>query len=218
MQIRKTRSIEKIEDKIRETEPGTIRNRILQDARSFKTSWVSLGRSLFAVWKDKLYKEWGFEEFETYIRKEIGIKKPTALKLVRSYSFLENREPAYLQRTESEELGAAKIADYGAVDVLRRADNNRDLGREEYSKLKKYVLEEGRDEKDVRKDLTTMIRQSQGVSPQEERERKRTAVLKRFVGQLKATKKHILVSGGLPDELLADVNSIITRIEKEIER
>jgi hypothetical protein len=218
MQIRKTRAIEKIENKIRETEPGSIRHRILRDARAFKTSWISLGRSLFAVWRDKLYKEWGFEEFETYIRKEIGIKKPTALKLVRSYSFLETKEPAYLKKTEEEGFNAAKIADYGSVDVLRRADNSRDIDREDYSKLKTYVLEEGKDEKDVRKDLTTMIKQAKGVSPAEERERRRTAVLKRFVGQLKATKKQILVSGGLPEDLLKEVDSVIIRIEKEIER
>ena len=49
--------------------------RILENAKNFKRSWIELGRSLYSVWKDKMYKTWGYSTFDAYTSKEINIRK-----------------------------------------------------------------------------------------------------------------------------------------------
>ena len=92
----KTKSIKNIEEKMENLPTETIRHRVLQSAKNFKASWIELGQSLYTVYKDKLYKNWGYLTFDAYTSKEIGIRKQTALKLLRSYYFLEKKEPDYL--------------------------------------------------------------------------------------------------------------------------
>ena len=80
-------------------EPGSFRYKVLDAARGFKSSWMELGQYLFTVYRDKLFKEWWYLTFEAYTAKEIGIKQPTAMKLLRSYSFLEKEEPVFLKKS-----------------------------------------------------------------------------------------------------------------------
>lgn len=213
----KTKAILNLEQRMEELEPGSIRYQILEDVKAFKTSWLRLGQALYSVWKDKMYKEWGYQEFDSYTTKEIGIRKPTALKLMRSYSFLENKEPRFLANTCSEEAEPAKIPDYEAVDVLRKAENNKNVPPEDYAKIRKYVLEEGRDVTDVKKDLTEMIKQNEELLPADVRKKKRKALVKRFIGQVKAIRTELKVTKMLPESLLTELSDIIVRIEAEIE-
>ena len=83
-----TKSLQNIEEKMKGLDENSLRYHILESAKSFKTSWVELGRSLYSVWKDKLYKEWGYSTMDAYTGKEIGIRKQTAMKLLKSYYFL----------------------------------------------------------------------------------------------------------------------------------
>ena len=213
----KTKAILNIEKRMEELDPGTIRYQILDDVKAFKTSWMSLGQALYSVWKDKLYKDWGYQEFDNYTSKEIGIKKPTALKLMRSYSFLENKEPRFLANTCSEEAEPAKIPDFEAVDVLRKAENNKNVDPEDYAKIRKYVLEDGRDVKEVKKDLTEMIKQKEDFLPEEVRRKKRTAVVKRFIGQVKAVRKELKITKMLPESLLKELDEVVSKIEAELD-
>jgi len=75
----------------------SMRYHVLESAKNFKNILDRAGRSLYSVWKDKLYKDWGFSTFDIYTVKRLVIKKPTAMKLLRSYYFLEKEEPAYLK-------------------------------------------------------------------------------------------------------------------------
>ena len=106
-----TKSLEGISSKMESIDKESIRYRILNSAKNFKTSWIDLGQSLYSVWKDKLYKEWGYMTFEAYTAKEIGIKKPTAIKLLKSYYFLEREEPAYLRKDSADTVSAAAAPD-----------------------------------------------------------------------------------------------------------
>ena len=84
----KTKSIDRLEEKMKGLDSESLRYHILESAKNFKSSWVNLGQGLYSVWKDKLYKEWGYSTFESFSAKELGIRKQTALKLLRSYYFL----------------------------------------------------------------------------------------------------------------------------------
>ncbi|MFQ5953163.1 MAG: hypothetical protein ACE5JK_07150 [Candidatus Omnitrophota bacterium] len=209
----KTKAIDSIEKKMDQMNADELRYQVLKSAKNFKSSWISLGQILYTVWKDKLYKDWGFTEFESYASKEIGIRKETAFKLLRSYSFLEKDSPRYLTKDYNEGAQAREVPTYEAVDVLRKASNNKKLDREDYAKIKKYVLEGGKGAGEVKKDLTQMIKQQEELDPAEERKKKRVLVLKRFVGVLKSIRNEIKVSRVLPEKVVKDVDKLISKLE-----
>ncbi|MFC1480252.1 hypothetical protein ACFL5Y_02250 [Candidatus Omnitrophota bacterium] len=216
MSERKTKAIKNLEQKMEEMTPDSLRYKVLQSAKGFKTSWIELGQILYTVWKDKLYKDWGYSEFDTFTLKEIGVQKQTALKLLRSYSFLENSEPRYLKKDYAEDAGAAQVPTYEAVDVLRRASNNKDIGEVDYSRIKKYVLEDGKGARDVQKDLTKIIRNNEQLEPEEMYQKKRLQRLRRFLSLLKSIKEEIRTSDDLPARISIQADKLIGMIEGEV--
>lgn len=212
----KTKSVRNIEEKMAGLDENSLRYRILQDAKNFKTSWISLGRALYAVWKDKLYKEWGYTTFDIYASREIGLRKQTAVKLLRSYYFLEKEEPQYLKEDYTESVTAANIPGYEAIDVLRLAKNKKDLDAEDYAKIKKEIFEKGKDVYQVKKDLTSLIRQRQELEPEEAYQKRRLATIKRFLGTLKALKQEAELSKLLPAPLIKEAADLIRKLEDQL--
>ena len=90
-----------------------LRNKTLDAAKRHKASWIELGQYLYAIYKDKYYKDWGYLTFEAYCGKEINVKLSTASKLLKSYDFLEKEEP--LHRSES----AWRLFDVAAWSAVR---------------------------------------------------------------------------------------------------
>lgn len=211
-----TKSLQGIQDKMKGIDEGSMRYRILQNAKNFKRSWIDLGQSLYSVWKDKIYKEWGYMTFEAYTAKEIGIKQPTAMKLLKSYYFLEKEEPAYLQKERSGDSAAATVPSYESVNLLRLAKDKKSIDAVDYDALKRDVFEAGKDAGEVRKSLTGIIKQREELEPEEARRKKRVATLSRFVGTLKALKRDLEATKMLPEAIIKEVSSLIAKIESEI--
>jgi len=216
MDAHKTKSLQAIENKMASLEEGSLRYHVLESAKNFKSSWIELGRSLYSVYKDKLYREWGFITFEAYTAKEVGIKKLTAMKLLRSYYFLEKEEPAYLREGYAESADTAKLPSYEAIDLLRKAKNQKSLDEGDYSKLKQDVFENGKDTREVKRDLTTLIRERQELEPEEAYKKRRIATLRRFLGSLKSLKQEAEISHFLPALLIKETQELIKKIEAEI--
>ncbi len=212
----KTRSLQDIEQKMENIDPNSLRYQILKNARDFKTSWIELGRALYTVFKDKLYKDWGYSSFDIYTAKEIGIRKQTAMKLLRSYYFLEKEEPAYLKKDHTQPTDASLIPSYESVDLLRQAKNKKILDDEDYSVLKKEVFEKGRDASEVRKGLTAIVRQRQELEPEEAREKRKISTLRRFLGVLKSLKQEIEAAKLAPASLIKEAAALIAKFEEEI--
>jgi hypothetical protein len=213
-----SKALDNLEQRMVEIGEDSIRHKILQSAKNFKSSWIDLGQSLYSVWKDKLYKEWGYMTFEAYTAKEIGIKKTTALKLLKSYYFLEKEEPDYLKNEQSGQTGqAAATPSYEAVNLLRLAKDKKMMDEHDYRSLKREVLESGKDAGEVRKSLTGLMKQREELDPDEARQKKRVSVLKRLVGTLRTLKTEIESSKMLPAAILKDTLSLIARIESEID-
>ena len=199
--MEKTKAIQKIERQMEGLDENSIRYKILQNVVNFKTSWIELGQSLYSVWKDKLYRDWGYLTFEAYAAKEIGVRKDTAMKLLKSYYFLEKEEPQYLQKKEAADpSGAASMPSYES----------------DYESLKKNVFEKGRDVRDVRKDVTALIRQREELDPQEARKIRKETAVKRVVATLKALKNDIEISKLLPAGTIKDIKDLIVKLEAEI--
>lgn len=183
-----------------------IRESAQKAAKDFKASWVDLGRVLYTVYKDKLYKEWGFTDFDAYTSKEIHIRRQTATKLLKSYYFLENKEPKYIESAPSVE----------SVDLLRRASMRKDLDKEDYVDLKKKLFESGKDASEVKKGLTTLIRERQELEPKEAWEQKRIKVIKRLLGTLKSLRTELKTTKVLPSDVLKETEKLINRLESEV--
>ena len=212
----KTKSLERIEEKMRDMDENSLRYQVLQKVKNFKTSWISLGQALYSVWKDKLYREWGYSTFDAYTAKEIGIKNSTAMKLLRSYYFLEKEEPAYLEKDYTEPKEVVSIPSYDAVNVLRLAKNKKALDKADYAELKKKVFEKGQDAREIKKDLTGLIREREELEPEEARKKRKIATLKRLLNTLKAVKRDAEALKILPASIIKETANLINKIEAEI--
>ena len=213
----KTKGIKNLEQKMEGVDGNSVRYKVLESAKDFKTSWIELGQALFTVLKDKLYREWGYQEFETYALKEIGIQKKTALKLLKSYSFLEKEEPRYLERNFNREAEPTAVPTYESVDVLRLAKEHKDLDQSDYARVRKYVLEDGKDASYVKKDLACIIKEKDDTDPDELAEKKRTTLLKRLSSVLKSLKTELRASRSLSKDIMTDIETLIRTVEQEID-
>ncbi len=211
----KTKSIEKIESRMDGVDKNSIRYRALESARNFKASWIELGQALYSVWKDKLYRDWGYGTFDAYTSKEIGIKQPTAVKLLKSYYFLEKEEPSALGKEYSDPAKAASLPSYESVNMLRLA-RKKVPDEADYARLKKDVFEKGKDVREVKKELTALIRQREELSPDEARKVRKTALLKRLLTTLKTLRNDIEASRMLPSGTLKEISDLIRKIETEV--
>jgi len=216
MKSLKTKAIENLEARMENIGPDSMRREVLESAKSFKESWIRLGQALYSVWKDKLYKDWGFTEFDTYTRKEIGIRKDTALKLLRSYYFLEKEEPDYLKNSYRKMKNTASLPSYEAIDALRLASKKKLLDSEDYADIKKKVLYDGKDVREIKRDLTQLIKRREELEPDEARQKRRQALLKRFIGTLRSIKNELKASKLLSAQVLSDTDKLLSRLESEL--
>jgi hypothetical protein len=212
----KSKALKNIEAKMENLDVNSLRYHILESAKNFKCSWIELGRSLYSVWKDKMYKEWGYAGFDLYASREIGIRKQTAMKLLKSYYFLEKEEPQYLKDEYADTVKPANLPSYESVNILRQAKNNKNLDAQDYHDLKKEVFEKGKDASELKKNLGVIIRQRQELDPEEALQKKRSSVLKRLLGQLRSLKQEVGVLKLLPAALVKDLDTLIKDIDQEI--
>jgi len=194
-----------------------IRDKLIQFSKDFKTSWLNLGQSLYPVYKDKLYHSWGFEKFEDYTQKELGIKKETAAKLLKTYFFLEQDEPDYLKKEFRDERDPAQVPGYDALNVLRLARASKDLNKKDYAELKEAVYEKGREAGEVRKDLTSMMKERKPVDPDEEREKRNTVAVKKLLSAMRSFQKDMEALKLAPAALVDEVYGLMKKLEEEVQ-
>ena len=138
------------------------------------------------------------------------------MKLLKSYYFLEKEEPQYLKQEYIQGAEASVIPSYESVDLLRQAKTKKTLDADDYAGLKKEVFENGKDAREVKKDLTALIRQRQELEPEEAHEKKRLSTLRRFLGTLKALKQEAEMGKLLPAPLIKEMNALVSKLEDEL--
>ncbi len=193
-----------------------LREQILDHSKGFKKSWVKLGQALYAVWQDKMYHAWGFEKFEDYTEKEVGLNKQTSMKLLKAYLFLEQDEPMYLSEEFFTTREASKVPGYEEVNVLRLAKQKKEINKDDYSDLRKSVFEKGKTASAVRKDLTAIMKERKQVDPEEERDKRNEAAIRRLVGSLKSFKNEMDALKLLPGELLVETKNLMDKLETQL--
>src|SRR3989338_9066776 len=198
--------------KIENISADLLRYEVLKFAKDFKTSWVSLGQSLYSVWKDKLYIGWGYEKFQEYTQKELGIRKETAMKLLKTYSFLEQDEPEYLTKEFKEERPPLNVPHYETINLLRLAKQKKEINKQDYLHLKKDIFEKGKDVNVLRKDLVTLIKQRKEIDPQEEREHRSQEAIRRLLNAAKVFKKDMETLKLVSADVLEETDRFIKKL------
>jgi len=169
--------------------PESLRYRVLECAKTFKSSWIELGRHLYAVHRDKLYRDWGYSTFEIYCGKEIGIRQQTAVKLLKSYYFLEKEEPDYLKDRGDEK--PKEVPSFESVNALRLAKRSERISDNDYKKIREDVLEKGGEPTEVKKKIKYLLKPAveKEVSESERKTqaaKKTRATLENALGELSA--------------------------------
>jgi hypothetical protein len=136
-----TATAERIDEKLRELPHDSVRRRVLECARRFKSSWVELGRMLCDVKRDALWREWGFKSFDAYCAKELFIRKATADKLTASYGFIERHEPAVARGGGEDGDEARPPPSFEVIEVLSRAEAAGRLPEGGWRELRDDILE-----------------------------------------------------------------------------
>lgn len=205
----KPRSIQQIEERMTALEPESYRYQVLGCARDFKSSWIRLGQYLFSIYKDKLYKDWDYLTFEAYCAKEIGIKQPTAVKLLKSYAFLEKEEPAFVKKEKLDDRRPTQIPGFEAVNALRLAKESERLSPQQYASLREDVLENPKEDKDIKQKIRYVLRST--ASPKDaaaDKEERRRAMVKRLMAQL-GTCKDEFTNMGLPAKIMKKIDELV---------
>jgi len=128
---------------------GSFRHTVLVAAKRFKASWVELGKLLVKVRDEGSFEEWGYETFEAYCAREIHIRKQTAYKLVRSFSFLHRHEPKAVSSEDIVERAPA----FEVIDVLADAEERGQLTASEYRDVRDSIWEQERPPSELRREL-----------------------------------------------------------------
>lgn len=217
--IKKSKSIRNIEQKMTKLEPGSMRYQALECSKNFKGSWIALGQILYTVYKDKMFKEWGYQSFETYCKGEIGIHQQTASKLLHSYYFLEKNEPEFLRSVNDTDSPASpkSIPSADAVNVLRLAANRKELNEEDYREFKKSVFEDGKEGKEVKKQVGLRLRSlREEEDPQKAREVRRTSTLRRLIATVRTLHKELAYNHLISDRTAKELEKVLEYLDKEI--
>ena len=128
----------------------SFRRTVLLAARRFKSTWFELGKLLVRVRDEAKYEEWGFETFESYCAKELHIRRQTALKLTRSFSFLAKHEPTPVLS----EVGTQRAPAFEVVRVLSEAEDRGQLTNAEYRAIRDSIWDPDRSPSELKRELS----------------------------------------------------------------
>ena len=199
-------------------EQDELREKVLEVARRHKASWIELGQYLYTIQKNKMFKYWGYLEFDGYCTKELGIRPLTALKMVRSYMFLEREEPKVIESHSSGDESLRKIPSFEAVNILRLARKNKLLTSKELADIREDVLEVGKEPKEVRAHVRRLLSDREVKDSAAVRKTRRNLAIKRLITVLANSKKELENENLLPAFLLKQMAELEKKLVDQIER
>ena len=175
-----------IASKISEVPPGSFRQTVLLAAKRFKSSWVELGKLLVKVRNEALFEEWGYPSFEAYCLAEVRIKRQTAEKLTRSFSFLDKHEPKAMAQDDIVETAPA----FEVVQVLADAEERGQLSAQEYRSIRDSIWNNERPVSELKRDLVEQFPAPEPERPSDASQLKRLAAWSRkLASELQGNKK-----------------------------
>ncbi len=197
----------------------SLREKVLEVAKRHKASWLELGQYLYTIYSDKFYKDWGYLSFETYCWKELALKQTTAMKLLKSYYFLEKEEPKILNELVTPDVRPKEIPNYESVNLLRLARENKSFTQEDYKDVRESVIGKVSEPKEVRAQVkriaTEKIEAEQ--DPKELRRSKRNTAIKKLITFIGNVKNELSSDRLVPDYLIKQMSELVAKLEDQLE-
>jgi hypothetical protein len=185
-----------------------FRQTVLLASKRFKSSWVDLGKLLVRVRDQALFDTWGFPSFETYCLSELHIRKQTALKLTRSFSFLDKHEP---EKMRSEAVGETAPA-FEVVEMLASAEERGQLNAQEYKSIRDSIWNGERPTSELRRELSDKFPPPAPAPEGQSASVKRLwALAKKLAAELHATKAVPRAVAERADALADDLADLSSR-------
>jgi len=196
---------------LEEASADTVRSSVGQATKDFKNSWRNLAMALQVVWKNKLYVKWGYQNFDQYTAKEVRVRKHTAMKLIRSHMFLEKEGPLCLSHDAQQGSAQEITPTLEAVETLQKAKKS--LNEDEYREVKKELIDEGKDAREVKKGLKELImKRRKDIDPEQERTRQNEVTINQFLFKLQRFKAEIKTLNILPGFIADDIEALVNKI------
>ncbi len=210
-------SVKKIDDKLEHLEPGSLRHQVLTSLRQFRASWVELGRLLNEVVYGGDYKEWGYDDFEVYCARELGLKKPTVQKLMVSYNYMKKYESKRLKDFEEDgnNLPAANIPDFQTVELLDKVRRREQLPEEEIGELHRKAFDGEMEEPELRKELRQYLspRTAQDEAALQEGSARRKQELNAILKIARELRRKVTICNSIPGGLKERIERCLVELE-----
>jgi hypothetical protein len=195
-------------ERISHLPPGSFRSAVAQAARRFKSSWVELGKSLVKVRNEALFEEWGYPTFDAYCLSELRIRKATADKLVRSFSFLDKHEP---ERMQAEDI-VEKAPAFEVVEVLAQAEDRGALSAQEYKSVRDSIWNMEKPVSELRREVVEKFPPPEPEAPSDAEQLKRFwNQSKKFAAELRALKAVPRAVCDRADDLAKDLEGLVAK-------
>jgi hypothetical protein len=182
--------------------PGSFRQSVVLTAKRMKSSWVELGKMLVKVRDEALFEQWGYPAFETYCLAELRIRKATAMKLTRNFSFLDRHEPERVAEPEFAQTAPA----FEVVEVLAQAEERGQLSNQEYKSVRDAIWNQEKPTSELRRELTEKFPAPEPRVNQAAEVKRLWTMAKRLHAELAANKK-------LPRELAERAEALAGDLE-----
>ncbi|MDR1613161.1 MAG: hypothetical protein LBT97_10345 [Planctomycetota bacterium] len=208
-------SVKKIDARLEQLEPGGLRHRVLSALRRFRASWIELGGLLTEVVFGGAYKEWGYDDFEVYCARELGLKKPTVHKLMVSYNYMRKYEGDRLRdfaESPPDEL-SPPMPGYQTVELLDQVRRREGVTEEEALELHRRAFDaDGDGEPGLRKELRERLRPRPGNADADaDRERRRE--LADILRLSRDLRRRIMRNRSLPGDLRDRIEQCLVELE-----
>lgn len=208
-------SVKTIDAKLNRLEPGSLRHQVMSALRQFRASWVDLGRLLNEVVYGGDYKEWGYDDFEVYCARELGLKKPTVQKLMISYNYMKKYEATRLHDFEDSGDGetARAMPDFQTVELLDRVRRKEEVPQERMEELHRRAFAGEAEEPEIRRELRHALRPPLDESAMREGAESRRAEMAGILRAARELRRRLASTRAVPDGLKERIERCLVELE-----
>ncbi len=208
-------TMKKIDARLDNLEAGSLRHQVLSALRQFRASWIELGRLLNEVVYGGDYKEWGYDDFEVYCARELGLKKPTVQKLMVSYNYMKKYEGKRLQDFEEDDSGqvATSIPDFQTVELLDKVRRREQIPEEEMGELHRRAFDGEDDEPELRKELRQCLRPVIDSEAAQEGSENRKRELNSILRIARELRRKVSMTNAIPGGLKERIERCLVELE-----
>jgi hypothetical protein len=193
-----------------------VRLTVLAASRRFKSTWVELGKLLVKVRDEALFEGWGYPSFEAYCLAELKIRRQTALKLTRSFSFLDRHEPQAMQAVQGmpgvQGSSATESAPpFEVVEVLAQAEERGQLSAQEYKSIRDSIWSDAKPTSELRRELTERFPAPEPKVSQVGELKRLWTMAKRLHAELVANRKVPAAVAERAEAVAADLEELLSQ-------